>query len=278
MACRLPAAMPDDPGAPLREAASQGQTARVSTWLTSGLPIDAADAGGRTALMLAAQQGRAEVVRLLLSKGANAGARDRRGFTAWGLATFAPSGHRSHEAALKALPQPVRPRVALHAGWTPARLFSSCFMGTGELRGALDRISLDRLILEQFQEAAAARGASQIEIVNATAGGMNTALLADGVAAPESADADAVINVQMQPGAACSAGKDNLSLGIDVRVYRARDRELLLAKSITGGTRFQRTVAVDNPLQYMPVYQRWIKPEAGPLYQAVAEALYRTAM
>jgi Ankyrin repeats (3 copies) len=272
-----PAQIADDPAAPLREAASRGQTARVAALLAKGLPVDAADSRGRTALMLAAQQGRAEAVRLLLGKGANPRARDKSGFTAWGLAKFSPSGHRSHEAALKALPQPARPRVAVNAGWTPVHLISSCFITAGELRSGIDKLSFDRFILERFQAEAVAPGRHEIEIVSATARGMNTSLQADGVAPPEAADADAVVNIQVQPGSGCTAGKDNLSLGIDVRVFRLRDRGLVLGKSISGGgIRGLRTMQVDNPAQYEPVFLHWIKPEAEPLYQAVVEALYRT--
>jgi hypothetical protein len=229
--------------------------------------------------MLAAQHGQAETVRLLLSKGANARARDKSGFTAFGLATFSPAGRSSHEAALKALPQPARPRVEVNAGWTPVHLISSCFMSAGELRGGIDRASLDRVILEGFQAAAGARGRHEIEIVRVAARGMNTALQADGVAPVEGADADAVVNIQVQPGAGCVTGKDNLTLGIDVRVFRVRDRGLVLGKPIAGGgIKGLRSIEVDNPAQYMPVYLNWIKPEGEPAYQAVAEALYRTDM
>jgi hypothetical protein len=274
-----PAQIADDPAAPLREAASKGQTARVSALIEKGLPIDGADLKGRTALMLAAQHGRAETVRLLLSKGANPRAREKSGFTAWGLATFSPAGHGSHEAALQALPQPARPCVVVNAGWTPVHLISSCFMSAGELRSGIDRLSLDRVILEQFQAAATAPGRHEIEIVRAIARGMNTALQADGVAPVEADGADAVVNIQVQPGAGCMTGKDNLSLGIDVRVFRVRDRGLLLGKAIAGGgIKGLRSMQADNPAQYMPVFLHWLKPEAEPVYQAVAEALYRTDM
>lgn len=274
-----PAQIADDPAEPLREAASKGENARVNALLAKGLPIDAADIKGRTALMLAAQHGRAETVRLLLSKGANARARDKSGFTAWGLATFSPAGHGSHEAALKALPQPARPRVVVNAGWTPVHLISSCFMSAGELRSGIDKASLDQVILEQFQNVAASPGGNHFEIVSASARGMNTSLQADGVAPLEAAGADAVVNIQVQPGAGCIAAKDTLSLGIDVRVFRVRDRGLLLGKAIAeGGVKGLRSMQVDSPAQYLPVFLHWIKPEAEPVYQAVAEALYRVDM
>jgi hypothetical protein len=274
-----PAQIAEDPATPLRAAASKGDTARVSALLAHGLPVDGADPGGRTALMLAAQQGRAEAVRLLLSKGANPGLRDKTGFTAWGLATFSPAGHRNHAAALSALPQPHRPRVVVNAGWTPVHLISSCFASPGELRSALDKASLDAALLEQFQNVAGTPGRDQIDVARALARGMNTVLTADGVAPPEAADADAVVNVQVQPGSGCMGGRDNLSLGIDVRIFRVRDRALLLGRAISGGgIKGLRTMQVDNPAQYLPVFLHWIKPEAEPLYQAVAEALYRAEM
>jgi len=272
----LPAQIVDDPIEPLRDAASKGQTAKIGALLAKGLAIDGADAKGRTALMLAAQQGRAEAVRLLLAKGANASARDKSGFTAWGLATFLPSGHRSHEAALKALPQPARPRVVVNAGWTAVQLVSSCFMSVGELRSDIDGIGLDRRLLEQLQNVAGAPGRSRIEIVSALARGMNAVLLADGVAPRGAEGADAVVNIQVQPGAGCVAAKDNLTLGIDVRVYRSRDGALLGAKPVAeGGLKGLRSMPVDNPAQYMPVYLNWIKPTAEPIFRVVEETLYR---
>jgi len=275
----LPAAPADDTAAvALREAASAGRTVQVKTLLEKGAAIDSADKNGRTALMMAAQHGHAETVGLLISKGADARARDKSGFTAWGLAMFAPSGHGSHEAALKALPQPARPRVVVNAGWTPLRLVSSCFMPAGELTGGIGKVALDRTILEQFQNYAVKSGRNLIEIADAAARGMNTALTADGVAPPEAADAQAVVNIQVQPGAGCSAGKDSLSLEIDVRLFRVRDRGLLLGKTFAGGIKGLRTLAVDNPTQYLPVYLSWIKPEVEPMYWAVAEALYRAEM
>jgi hypothetical protein len=274
----LPSAPADDAAAGLRDAASKGQTAQVKTFLEQGAAVDGADRNGRTALMLAAQQGRADAVRMLLSKGANAGARDKSGYTAWDLAMFSPSGHRSHESALKALPQPPRIRVVVNAGWTPVHLISSCFMPAGELRNGIDKTDLDHTILDQFETFAVKSGKNLIEIVHATPRGMNTVLTADGVAPVEAADAQAVVNLQVQPGAGCSAGKDSLSLEIDVRVFRTRDRGLLLGKTFGGGIKGLRTIPVDNPTQYLPVYLNWIKPEAEPIYWGVAEALYRSEL
>jgi hypothetical protein len=152
-------------------------------------------------------------------------------------------------------------------------------MGAGELRSAVDKASLDAEILRQFLGVAAAPGRDHFEIARSVARSMNTALTADGVATLEAGDADAVVNIQVQPGSGCMAGKDTLSLGIDVRVFRVRDRALLLGKAISGGgIKGLRTMQVDNPSQYLPVFLHWLKPGAEPAYQAVAEALYRADM
>ena len=268
----------DDQAQALRAAASKGQTAQVKALLEKGVAVDSADKNGRTPLILAAQHGRADVVHLLLSKAANAGARDKSGFTAWGLATFSPAGHQSHQAALKELPQPARPRVAVNAGLTPVRLISSCFTSPGELRIGIDKVALDRIVLEQFQDFTTVSGKNLIEIVHATRRGMNGVLTADGVAPPEAADADAVVYIQVQPVASCSAGKDSLNLEIDVRVFRVRDRGLLFGKTFGGGIKGLPAVSVDNLMQYMPVYLNWIKQERESLYWPTVESLYRAAL
>jgi hypothetical protein len=67
---------------PLHAAASAGDAVRVSALLAQGLPIDALDPQGRSALMLAAERGDASLVNLLLRQGAQAGLRDTQGLTA----------------------------------------------------------------------------------------------------------------------------------------------------------------------------------------------------
>ena len=275
----LPAA-PDDEGAAaaLREAASKGREARVEALLKLGVAVDTADKSGHTALMMAAQYGRADMVSLLLSKGAKPGARDKSGYTAWGLATFLPVGHGSHQAALQALPQPARPRVVVNSGWTPVRLVSSCFMAAGELTNGIGKVALDKTILDQFQDFATVSGKKLIDIQQATERGMNGVLTADGVAPPEAAGGETVVNIQVQPGAACSAGRDSLSLEVDVRVFRVRDRALLMGRTFAGGIKGLRSLPVDNATQYLPVYLKWIKEEIEPIYWGVTEALYRSEL
>src|SRR5690348_4350647 len=77
-----------EPGDDLRAAARKGQTKEVASLISRGVPVDAADRDGRTALMIAAQRGHAATVKLLLDRGANPEARDREGLTAYGMAVL----------------------------------------------------------------------------------------------------------------------------------------------------------------------------------------------
>ncbi len=266
----------NDKGAALRDAAIRGRAETVENLLADGVPVDAADKNGRTALMLAAQHSRAEVVSLLLSKGANANTRDKSGLTAWGLAMFQPAGKGQHHETIDALPQPPRPRVVINSGWTPIRLVSSCFMSAPELSNGMGKMRLDRLVLDQFEAYATISGKNLMEIVDSQPRGMNAAFTADAVAPPEASNAPAVVNIQVQPGAACAPPGDSLNLGIDVRVFRVKDRGLLLGKSFAGGVKGLRAQQVENPTQYVPVYERWIKASIEEMYWAIVESLYRT--
>jgi hypothetical protein len=77
-----------DPGASLRQAAATGDMERLRTLIDS-VDIDARDAAGRTALMLAAATGQAPAVDALLSHGANPNAVDAGGHSPLQLARAA---------------------------------------------------------------------------------------------------------------------------------------------------------------------------------------------
>jgi hypothetical protein len=70
-----------DPAAQLRQAAELGDVPALQALLGKQPVIDARDAGGRTALMLATLHGRTEAVEALLSAGADPNAADARGTT-----------------------------------------------------------------------------------------------------------------------------------------------------------------------------------------------------
>jgi hypothetical protein len=80
-----------DGWAPIHYAASGPETASVEIMLKAGAPVDAASPNGSTPLMMAAGYGAIDAARLLLSRGADATARNKRGMSA---ADFARSAGR----------------------------------------------------------------------------------------------------------------------------------------------------------------------------------------
>lgn len=70
-------------------AANDGQAPRVQALLAAGADIDARDLAGATALMLAAHGGHAAVVQALLAAGADIDARDARNWSALMIAAQA---------------------------------------------------------------------------------------------------------------------------------------------------------------------------------------------
>ena len=84
--CNPRAAAIDDTNA-LHFAAQRGHALVVGALLEDKkVPVDSRTRKGATALHMAAQRGHADVVKLLLAKGADAGAKDRRGQTPLDLA------------------------------------------------------------------------------------------------------------------------------------------------------------------------------------------------
>lgn len=67
----------------LRLAASLGDVEGIETGLKAGLDINSRNKSGTTALMSAAEGQRAEVIRVLLSRGADPDAKDSDGHTAY---------------------------------------------------------------------------------------------------------------------------------------------------------------------------------------------------
>ena len=243
-------------------AARNGDTDRVRALLKAGAGIEARDKDGRTALMLAAQYGRADTVRLLLAQGAHADARDKRGWNAYMLALLSPSGgiiHTIHDNVLKLLPQP-HFRLAVEARWAPgASFFSSCFMRPEELARHMDGVRPEALVVEAIRDYAFNSGRGLLELVQTPAG------------------ADAVLSLLVEPGVTCVEQSDSLSMVIHVRLRRLPDESPLLERTYGGGMKTGvRGELAANPAQYPALYQAWAKPQAGPIYWSVIEALLRS--
>ncbi len=81
-----PARANDRGQVPLTAAAFKGYGAAIAAMLDAGAPVDGHGPDGRTALMMAAMFDRAEMLDLLLARGADAEARDAGGLTARDLA------------------------------------------------------------------------------------------------------------------------------------------------------------------------------------------------
>jgi hypothetical protein len=254
-------------------AAKKGRAQEIEALLAKGADLEARDKEGRTPLMLAAQYGRTASVRLLLEKGAKPDARDTHRWNAFMLALLAPSGGvvpTTHDAVLKLLPQPKRFRLAITASWTPGKeLFSSCFMRPDEMTQHIRQVHPDGMVIEALRHFAATSGRDLIAVVSADARG-NTEISER----PAPQDVDAVLTLQVEPGAACVQQVDQLSMRIQATLNRPEDQTPLLEKTFGAGVKTgMRGQAATNPNQHGPLYETWAKSQAGPLYWAVLTAL-----
>ena len=255
------------------EAAKKGRAKEIEALLAKGADLEARDKEGRTPLMLAAQYGRTASVRLLLEKGAKPDARDTHRWNAFMLALLAPSGGvvpTTHDAVLKLLPQPKRFRLAITASWTPGKeLFSSCFMRPDEMTQHIRQVHPDGMVIEALRHFAATSGRDLIAVVSADARG-NTEISER----PAPKDVDAVLTLQVEPGATCVQQVDQLSMRIHATLNRPEDQTPLLEKTFGAGVKTgMRGQAATNPNQHGPLYETWAKSQAGPLYWAVLTAL-----
>jgi hypothetical protein len=249
-----------DFSADLLQAAMRGRNDMVKAFLDDGANLEATDRNGRTPLMLAAQHGQAATVELLLGRGAIATTRDHDGATAYLLALFAPAGHGNHEAVLKLLPAPPRPKLAIDIKWSPVKLVSSCFGTREEVARTVDDFHLAEQFLRAFGVYVQSSGRNLVELVGEPAG------------------ADGLLSVNLQPASACVApAGDSLSLSIEVHILREPGGETLLQKTFGAGLKGLHARTATNLKQYAPIFQPWITPQVGPIYWAAAGELYRAA-
>jgi len=262
----------------LLDAARHGRKDVVESLLKQRVPVDSTDKEGRTALMLAAQYGHVSTVQLLLARGAQPDARDRRGWNAYMMALIAPSGgvvHTAHESVLKLLPQPRRYRVAIEAAWSPGKsVFSSCFLRADQLSQRLRDLHPDGMVVEALEHFAVSAGRDLVAATHTSVRGLEE--IGDG-SLPD--DADALLTLRVEPGAACVQQSDQLSLLVHARLLRQGEAAPALDEEFGGGLKVggMRAELAANPNQYEPLYEAWAKSQAKPLYWAVLAALMRTA-
>ncbi len=255
----------------LLAAAAKGDAAAVRALLKGGANIESTDKNGRTPLMLAAQHGHAALVSALLEAGAKADARDRSGLTAYGLALFDPAGHGKHEAALAALPKPPRFRLSVVAGWSPTGLASSCFRQREQIVQQIGLMRPDETLLRELQAYIKASGKGLAELVRVDARNIEP------LTADSTEKVDGILLLEIEPSSACTGGTgDTLTFDVDLQVFRASDRQLLLHKGIGGGVKGMRATVIANSNQFKPVFDAWLDAQAGPVYLAALEALMKS--
>jgi hypothetical protein len=257
----------------LLEAARKGRTQRIEELFSKHADLEVRDKEGRTPLLLAAQYGHAAAVRSLLEKGANPMARDAHQRNAYMLALLAPEGgvvHTKHEAVLKLLPQPKRFRVAVDAFWTLDKsLFRSCFVRPEDLSEHLREVHADAIVLQAFERYFSASGRDLIVIASTDARGNSEVS-----SRPLAEKADAVLTLEVLPGAVCVQESDQMSLQIHAVVKRPGDTGAVLDR--TFGTSIKlgmREPMAGNANQHALLYEPWAKAEAGAVYWDVVAAL-----
>jgi hypothetical protein len=241
-----------EPGDDLRAAARKGQTDQVASLLSRGVPIDAPDRDGRTALMIAAQRGHAATVKLLLDKGAKADARDKQGDTAYSLALL-----NGRDEVLRVLPRRDPVRVQLEVVTAPDNVYSSCAMPPQQLEKQIAGLRLDAVVVAAIREFAAANGKGAVQFVDA--------------------DPQVRAALKVRPAISClqQQSADNVSLAIDAKIVRAADSAPLLEKTFGGGLKGLKAQSATSPAQYPALFADRAKALAPQIYWAIVEAWLR---
>jgi ankyrin repeat protein len=260
------AAQGADSGQDLLTAARSGNTGGVLELLKSAVNLEAKGKDGKTPLICAAEQGRPDIVRLLVAKGADPLARDKEGLTAYDEALLSSEGKA--EATLALLPKPERVRIEVDALWLPVNMIGSCFESRGQLARSILTIEPDAMALGAFAEYARTAGKDAVEIVRANSEGLK----AD-ASAMTATDAGATVVLTVRPGVSCSQQADHLSLAIDVRAIRGG--QPVFKKTFGGGLTGLHEQTATNPAQYRAFFDGWAKGHASTIYWDVLRALLR---
>jgi hypothetical protein len=151
-------------------------------------------------------------------------------------------------------------------------LVSSCFQQREQIIQRIGLLKPDESLLRELQAFIKSSGHGLAELASVDAQNIQPLR-------PEAAEgADGILLLQIQPGSACAGGTgDTLTFDIDLQVLRAQDRHLLLRKSLGGGFKGMRGLVVANANQYQPVYETWMKAQAGPIFWTALEALMKSA-
>jgi hypothetical protein len=249
----------------LLDAARAGRTKQVDAALAKGMAVDSRDLSGRTALMLAAGNGHATTVKLLLDKGADANAHDAHGWNAYMFALLAPTGDavHAHDAVLKLLPDPGRLRIAVNVMWAPAEsAFQSCFLKPEGLMQEIRTLRPDGMVLEAFRRYAIASGRDLVAIVQSDA--MGTSEVPNKIARE---DVDATLLLTAEPELTCGYQADKLGMSIRAELVWAGRGPRVLSRPAG------RIDTAANPRQYAPMLLDSVKRDIAAVYWMVVTTL-----